>query len=89
MGAPVQPVEGSCGRCKQPRALFRYKPLHDCIKAAGSVGLIDAAALIATIEEQGDRWCISQIDRHPRLLCVPCHDREVADEEHHIKEYEL
>lgn len=89
MANPVQPVEGKCARCKQPRSLFPYKPLHDCVKAAGSVDLIEAAELIAEIEDQYDRWCLGRIDRCPRLLCVPCHDLEVADEEDHIKEYEL
>lgn len=89
MANPVQPVEGKCDRCQQPRTLFPYKPIHDCVKAAGSMDLMEAYDLIAEIEDQGDRWCTAKIERRRRLLCVPCHDREVADEERHMKEYEL
>lgn len=89
MATIVKPVKGRCARCKQPRDLFEYKPLHDCIDAAGTVSLPEAARLIAEIEDQGDRWCSARIDGTRRLLCVPCCDCEVVDEERHIEEYEL
>jgi hypothetical protein len=72
------PVEGTCARCKQPRPVFIYKPLHDCIES------------LSAMEDTVDRWCLARTHREGRLrLCVPCHDREVADEEHCIKENEL
>lgn len=85
----TRPVEGRCTRCKQPRPLFAYKPIHDCTKAAGLVSLTEAAELIAEIEASGDRWCEARIERRRRLMCVPCHDREAADEERHIREFAL
>lgn len=81
-----QPAEGRCTRCKQTRPLFPYKPLHDCVRNIGSVDLTEAAMHIAWIEDNGDRWCTAAIERRAQLhrLCVRCHDREAADEQHFI-----
>lgn len=90
MTAPA-PVEGKCARCKQPRPLFPYKPEHDCIEAAGLVRLNEAAEWIDQIRDSDDRWCESRLT-FPGLrrnLCVPCHDREHADEAAYIKEHQL
>lgn len=88
MTAPT-PAEGRCHRCKQARPLFTYKPDHDCIEAAGRVTLIEAAQLIAELEDQDDRWCLARVNSLPIRLCVPCTDLEHAREAAHIKEYEL
>jgi hypothetical protein len=85
----LAPTEGKCARCKQPRPLFPYKPEHDCIDALGRVDLIEAAQLIAEIDDQGDRWCLARIDRRPLRLCVPCHDKEHRDELAHIDQHDL
>lgn len=82
--------EGRCGRCKQTRPLFEYKPRHDCIEVHGRVDLIEAAMLIAGIEDSGDRWCTRRIEREkPLLVCIRCHDDEAADEFEFIEENEL
>lgn len=86
MTAP-KPREGRCVRCKQPRPVFVYKPLHDCINDIGHVDLVDAATHLAWIEENGDQWCQARIDRMPRRLCVPCHDKEAVEEQEFITEY--
>ncbi|MGA5635027.1 hypothetical protein [Streptomyces lydicamycinicus] len=87
--ATQQPVEGRCVRCKQPRPLFPYKPLHNCVETAGRVDLAEAAEWIAEIESNGDRWCEALIARRPRLMCVRCCDREAADEQQFIDEMKL
>lgn len=88
-GQPT-PAEGACARCQQARPVFPYKPEHDCIADAGNVDLIEAANWIAGMEEQGDRWCLARIERQkPGRFCVPCHDKESADERDLIKEYDL
>lgn len=85
MAAP-KPREGRCTRCKQTRPIFVYKPLHDCVKDIGQVGLVDAATHLAFIEEHGDVWCQAQISRMPRRLCVPCHDKDAVEEQEFIDE---
>lgn len=83
------PPEGQCRRCKQTRPLFPYKPEHDCIKDAGLVNLIEAAEWISELEMQDDRWCLARIERRQRQLCVPCHDKEHAEELAHMREFGL
>ncbi|MCZ7413123.1 hypothetical protein [Streptomyces sp. WMMC897] len=89
MTTATAPAEGRCNRCKQPRPVFPYKPIHDCIDTIGYIRLTEAADHLADIEDRDDRWCQAQIDRRPIRLCVPCHDREVLDEQRHIAEHEL
>jgi hypothetical protein len=85
-----EPIEGKCARCKQPRPLFARKPDHDCIDVIGRVDLIEAARLIAEIEDQGDHWCSDRIEGlPPRRLCVRCYDADAAEEAAHIKEHQL
>jgi hypothetical protein len=89
MTAPT-PVEGKCGRCRQTRPLFPRKPDHDCIDIIGRVDLIEAAQLIAELEDQGDRWCTRRIEGRPPIrLCVRCFDAEAAEEAAHVKEHQL
>lgn len=89
MSAPA-PVEGRCERCSQTRPLFPRKPDHDCIDTLGRVDLIEAARLIAELEDQGDHWCTRRIEGRPRIrLCVRCHDAAAAEEAAHVKEYQL
>jgi hypothetical protein len=84
------PAEGKCGRCRQTRPLFARKPDHDCIDVIGHVDLIEAARLIAEIEDQGDRWCTRRIEGLPPIqLCVRCHDADAAEEAAHVKEHQL
>ncbi|MFJ9644985.1 hypothetical protein [Streptomyces sp. NPDC101206] len=83
---PPKPREGRCGRCTQTRPVFVYKPLHDCIDDIGHVDLVDAATHLAWFEEFDDRWCQARVDRRPRRLCVPCHDKEAKDEQEFIDE---
>lgn len=82
-----EPVEGKCGRCKQPRRLFRYKPKHDCVENIGTVDLIDAFTYIASIGDSGDHWCMSKIERYPQrlMVCTTCFQKEVVEEEHLIE----
>lgn len=85
------PAEGTCGRCKQTRPLFPYKPEHDCVDTAGYLRLDEAAQWIDEIRDSGDRWCQARIDalgRQPEL-CVRCHDKERTDEERYVKEHQL
>lgn len=90
MTATPQPAEGRCERCGQPRPLFPRKPDHDCIDALGRVDLIEAARLIAEIEDQGDRWCTRRIEGlKPIRLCIRCHDADAAEEAAHVKENQL
>lgn len=89
MAEQTAPVEGRCHRCEQPRPLFPYKPVHDCIDDIGRVDLIEAAVHIAGLEDQDDIWCTARIERRPRLLCVPCHDRDHAAELDHMEKYDL
>jgi hypothetical protein len=90
MTATSTPVEGKCDRCKQPRALFAYKPEHDCIDVAGLMRLTEAAEWIDNIRDTGDRWCELQLDHKPQpQLCIRCHDKEREDEERYIKENQL
>ncbi|MGW3492017.1 hypothetical protein [Streptomyces sp. NPDC001054] len=88
MTAPT-PREGRCHRCKQTRPLFNYKADHDCIDAVGRVDLVEAARLIEELEDHDDRWCLARVNSLPIRLCVPCTDREHADEAAHAKEYQL
>jgi hypothetical protein len=84
------PAEGRCDRCRQTRPLFTRKPDHDCIDTLGRVDLIEAARLIAEIEDQGDIWCTRRIEGlPPRKLCIRCHDIDAADEAAHIKAHQL
>ncbi|MEU7416743.1 hypothetical protein [Streptomyces antibioticus] len=84
------PAEGKCRRCRQTRPLFPRKPDHDCIDTLGRVDLIEAARLIAEIEDQGDHWCTRRIEGLPNYrLCVRCFDADAAEEEEFIKEHEL
>lgn len=85
-----QTTEGKCDRCRQQRPLFARKPDHDCIDILGRVDLIEAARLIAEIENQGDIWCTHRIEGlPPRRLCVRCHDIDAAAEAAHIEEHQL
>ncbi|MFD7999875.1 hypothetical protein [Streptomyces mirabilis] len=89
MTAPT-PVEGKCGRCGQTPPLFARKPDHDCIDVIGRVDLIEAARLIAEIEDQGDHWCTRRIEGLPPIrLCVRCFDADAAEEAAHVKEHQL
>ena len=84
------PPEGKCHHCKQTRPLFERKPDHDCIDVHGSVSLIEAARLIAEIEDSGDHWCTRRIEGLPNYrLCVRCYDADAAEEAAFIKEHEL
>lgn len=84
------PTEGTCARCKQTRPLFTRKPDHDCIDVLGRVDLIEAAQLIAELEDQGDHWCTRRIEGlPPAKLCVRCHDADAVEEAAHMKEYRL
>ncbi|MEV8474888.1 hypothetical protein [Streptomyces sp. NPDC051173] len=84
------PATGArCERCGQIRPLFPCKPLHDCADLVGPVSLVAAARYIEWIAETGDRWCEARLYSRPPLLCVPCHDREAADEAEFIKENKL
>ncbi|MGW4493819.1 hypothetical protein [Streptomyces sp. NPDC004376] len=86
----VTPVEGKCQHCRQPRPLFERKPDHDCIDTLGRVDLIEAARLIAEIEDMGDHWCTRRIEGLPNYrLCVRCYDNDAAAEEAFVKEHEL
>jgi len=76
-----KPVEGKCYRCSQPRALFRYKPLHNCIDGYGSVSLIEAAGVIGWMDDNGDRWCMNRLGMaSKRMLCTSCYQVETRDE---------
>lgn len=81
------PPEGKCRRCQQTRPLFVYTALHDCVKDAGSVDLVEAAAWIAGIEDNGDVWCEARIERrtHKPSLCVRCFDTEPDREQEFIE----
>lgn len=86
----AEPVEGRCDRCRQPRPVFVRKPDHDCIETLGRVDLIEAARLIAEIDDQGDRWCTRRIEGLPPIrLCIRCHDADAAEEAAHVKEHQL
>lgn len=86
----VTPAEGKCSRCGQTRPLFARKPDHDCIEVLGRVDLIEAARLIAELDDQGDRWCIRRIEGlPPQRLCIRCHDADAAEEARHVKENQL
>ena len=89
MPGPTKPSHGKCKRCEQTRPRFPYKPLHDCIAAAGNVDLIEARSWLEDIENSDDRWCTDRLDRTPRYLCVPCHDREAIEEQQFIDDHEL
>ena len=84
------PPEGTCNRCNQTRPLFVRKPDHDCIEIIGNVNLIEAARLIAELEDADDYWCTRRIERlDPLKLCVRCCDKDAADEAEYIKERQL
>lgn len=86
---PEPPREGKCSRCKQTRPLFTYKPKHDCVRDIGLIRLDEASEHIGWMEEHGDRWCLTRVERWPsRLpeLCVRCHDVEAEAEEKFIRE---
>ncbi|MDX3314687.1 hypothetical protein P1S61_37670 [Streptomyces sp. ME08-AFT2] len=84
------PPEGKCDRCRQTRPLFVRKPDHDCIDVLGRVDLIEAARLIAEIDDQGDIWCTRRIEGlPPRQLCVRCFGVDAADEAAHIEVHQL
>ncbi|MEU6758012.1 hypothetical protein [Streptomyces sp. NPDC046685] len=85
MAAP-KPREARCGRCKQTRPVFVYKPLHDCVEEAGTVDLAEAAVWLGWFEQYDDRWCQARVNRRPQRLCVPCHDREAKSEQRFIDE---
>lgn len=84
------PSEGRCRRCKQMRPLFERTPDHDCVASIGSVDLIEAARLIAEIENTGDHWCARRIEGlGNEKLCVRCHDADVAEEAAFVEEHHL
>lgn len=82
------PPEGKCRRCQQTRPLFHYTPLHDCVRDAGSVDLVEAASWIAAIEDNNDVWCEARIERrlHKPSLCVRCFEKEPDVEQRFIDE---
>lgn len=87
MSMTDQPREGKCGQCGQQRALFPYKPEHDCTQDHGSVRLDEAWDILNSMEENGDRWCLRRIERRaPINLCTSCYGKEAEAEEKFIKE---
>jgi hypothetical protein len=84
------PPEGKCQHCQQTRPLFERKPDHDCIDILGRVDLIEAARLIAEIEDSGDHWCTRRIeDLGNYRLCVRCFDADAAEEARFMQEHQL
>ena len=84
----LAPINAPCHRCHQPRPLYPYKPIHDCVDQPGVFNLPEAVARIADMHESGDIWCLARLTRTPRLLCTPCHAKDFADETRSLQEYE-
>lgn len=86
----LPPAEGRCPSCKQMRPLFERVPDHDCVEAIGRVDLIEAARLIAGIEDSGDHWCTRRIEKlPPQKLCVRCCDADAEEEATFVEEHQL